>query len=202
MKVKVAVLVSGSGTNLQALIDSERAGNMPSVELALVVASNSHCKSIERAEKAGIPVRIVSKKRFPDVDVRTAKLNEILQEYEIDMIVLAGYLGIIRRETFDLYEGRILNVHPSLIPSFCGIGYYGKLVHEAALAHGVKVTGATVHRVTLGVDEGEILAQKAVEVMPGDTPDTLQRRVMEQAEWIILPRTTEQEAARILKERA
>ena len=200
-KVKVAVFVSGTGSNLQALIDNEQAGKMPSCELALIVSSNSHAKAIQRAEAAGIPVRVNSKKRYPDVDLRTAKLNELLKEYDIDMIVLAGYLGIIRRETFEMYEGRILNIHPSLMPSFCGMGYYGKLVHEAALAHGVKVTGATVHRVTLGVDEGEILAQKAVDVLPGDTPDTLQQRVMEQAEWIILPQTTEKIAQQILKER-
>ena len=199
-KVKIAVFVSGSGTNLQALIDAEKAGKLPSCELALVVSSNSHAKAIQRAEAAGIPARVNSKKRYPDVDVRTEKLNELLKEYEIDMIVLAGYLGIIRRETFDLYEGRIINIHPSLIPSFCGVGYYGKLVHEAVLARGVKVTGATVHRVTLGVDEGEILMQKAVDVMPGDTPDTLQLRVMEQAEWVILPAATEMIANQILKE--
>ena len=199
-KVKVAVFVSGSGTNLQALIDAEKAGNLPSCEIALVVSSNAHAQAIQRAEAAGIPVRINSKKRYPDVDLRTAKLNELLKEYDIDMIVLAGYLGIIRRETFELYEGRIINVHPSLIPSFCGMGYYGKLVHEAALAHGVKVTGATVHHVTLGVDEGKIIMQKAVDVLPGDTTDTLQRRVMEQAEWIILPQSTEMIAQQILKE--
>ena len=199
-KVKVAVFVSGTGSNLQALIDNEKAGNMPSCELALVVSSNSHAQAIERAEQAGIPVRVVSKKRYPDVDVRTAKLNEVLKEYGIDMIVLAGYLGIIRRETFEIYEGRILNIHPSLMPSFCGMGYYGKLVHEAALAHGVKVTGATVHFVTPGVDEGEILMQKAVEVQDGDTPETLQQRVLEQAEWIILPKATEMIARKIQKE--
>ena len=199
-KVKIAVFVSGTGTNLQALIDAEKAGKIPSCELALVVSSNSHAQAIQRAEEAGIPVRVNSKKRYPDVDVRTAKLNETLQEYEIDMIVLAGYLGIIRRETLELYPDRILNIHPSLMPSFCGTGFYGKTVHEAALTYGVKITGATVHLVTLGVDEGPILMQKAVEVLPGDTPDTLQQRVLEQAEWVILPQAVEMVAQKVLKE--
>ena len=140
---------------------------------------------------------LIGKKNYPDLHERTEALHAALKSHRIDMIVLAGYLGIVQKETVELYEGRILNIHPSLIPSFCGMGYYGLHVHEAALARGVKVTGATVHLVNAGVDEGPILLQKAVEVLPDDTPEVLQRRVMEQAEWVLLPRAAEMIAKQI-----
>lgn len=190
-KTKIAVFVSGGGTNLQALIDSANAGELPSGEIALVVSDQEQAYALTRAANARIPTAILSRKRYPDRSVRTEALHNTLTEYKIDMIVLAGYLGIVQPETVKLYENRILNIHPSLIPSFCGMGFYGLHVHEAALKRGVKVTGATVHLVTAGVDEGPILLQKAVEVQPNDTPETLQRRVMEQAEWILLPQAAE-----------
>ena len=196
-KAKIAVFVSGGGTNLQALIDSAAAGKLPSGEIALVISDQEGAFALKRAENAGIASALISKKRYPERAERTAALHAVLAEHSIDMIVLAGYLGIVQSETVALYENRIINIHPSLIPSFCGMGFYGLHVHEAALARGVKVTGATVHLVTAGVDEGPILLQKAVEVQPGDTPEVLQRRVMEQAEWILLPRAAEMIAKQI-----
>ena len=196
-KAKIAVFVSGGGTNLQALMDSAAAGNLPSGEIALVVSDQEGAYALKRAENAGIASALVSRKMYPDKAQRTAALHAVLKEHSIDMIVLAGYLGIVQPETVALYENRIINIHPSLIPSFCGMGYYGLHVHEAALKRGVKVTGATVHLVTAGVDEGPILLQKAVEILPGDTPEILQRRVMEQAEWILLPRAAEMIAKQI-----
>ena len=196
-KTRIAVFVSGGGTNLQALIDAERAGKIPSGEIALVVSDQEGAYALTRAENAGIPSALVSRKLYPDAQARTAKLHEVLDANGIEMIVLAGYLGIVRAETVNKFEGRIINIHPSLIPSFCGMGFYGLHVHEAALAKGVKVSGATVHIVTAGVDEGPILLQKAVEVLDGDTPETLQRRIMEQAEWILLPRAAEMIAKKI-----
>lgn len=197
MKARIAVLVSGGGTNLQALIDAERAGEMPSGEIALVVSDHEGVRALERAAAAGVPSAVISKAMFPDPAARAESLNALLAERQIDMIVLAGYLGIVRPETVQRYENRIINIHPSLIPAFCGMGYYGLRVHEAALKRGVKVTGATVHRVTSGVDEGPILLQRAVEICDGDTPEILQRRVMEQAEWVILPRAAEMVAREI-----
>lgn len=197
MKARIAVLVSGGGTNLQALIDAERAGEMPSGEIALVVSDHEGVRALTRAADAGIPSAVISRAMFPDPAARAEALNALLAERQIDMIVLAGYLGIVRPETVQRYENRIINIHPSLIPAFCGMGYYGLRVHEAALKRGVKVTGATVHRVTSGVDEGPILLQRAVEIRDGDTPEILQRRVMEQAEWVILPRATEMVAREI-----
>ena len=196
-KTRIAVFVSGSGTNLQALIDSANAGNLPSGEIALVVSDQEGAYALQRAKNAGIASALVSRKMYPDKAQRTAALHAVLAEHQIDMIVLAGYLGIVQPETVALYEGRIINIHPSLIPSFCGMGFYGLHVHEAALNRGVKVTGATVHLVTAGVDEGPILLQKAVEILPGDTPEVLQRRVMEQAEWVLLPRAAEMIAKQI-----
>ena len=196
-KARIAVFVSGGGTNLQALIDSAAAGNLPSGEIALVVSDQEGAYALQRAEKAGIASALVSRKMYPDKAQRTAALHAVLAQHHIDMIVLAGYLGIVQPETVALYENRIINIHPSLIPSFCGMGFYGLHVHEAALARGVKVTGATVHLVTAGVDEGPILLQKAVEILPGDTPEVLQRRVMEQAEWVLLPRAAEMIAKQI-----
>ena len=194
MTARIAVFVSGGGTNLQALIDAQKAGKISSGEIALVVSDKESAYALERAKQNGIPSRFIPKGH-------TAELHAALEEFRIDMIVLAGFLGIVQPETVERYDGRILNIHPSLIPSFCGMGYYGLHVHEAALRRGVKVTGATVHLVTAGVDEGPILLQKAVEILPGDTPEILQRRVMEQAEWILLPQATEMIAATIAKER-
>ncbi len=199
MKARIAVFVSGGGTNLQALIDAQAAGKLPSGEIALVVSNREDAYALERAKAAGIPAWVIPMKRFSDPAARTVALQAVLTEFNIDMIVLAGFLGIVQPETVARYAGRILNVHPSLIPSFCGMGYYGLHVHEAALTRGVKVTGATVHLVTAGVDEGPILMQKAVEVLPGDTPEILQRRVMEQAEWVLLPRAAEQIARQIVE---
>lgn len=193
--VRAAVLVSGGGTNLQAIIDAKAAGKMPSAQLALVIASNSKAYALERAAKAGIPAVVVHKEKGEAIEAYGARLLAVLQEHHIDMAVLAGFLTILPENVIRAYDHRILNIHPSLIPSFCGAGYYGLKVHEAALAKGVKVTGATVHFVNEIPDGGQIIAQKAVEVLPGDTPETLQRRVMEQAEWLLLPRAVEDVAA-------
>lgn len=197
MKTRIAVLVSGGGTNLQALIDAQAAGALPSGEIALVVSDRADAYALERAKRAGIPAEVISRSTHPDPALRAEALHAALARRGVEMIALAGYLGIVRPETVALYENRILNIHPSLIPAFCGMGYYGLRVHEAALKRGVKVTGATVHLVTSGVDEGPILLQKAVEVLPGDTPEVLQRRVMEQAEWVLLPRAVQMIAKQI-----
>lgn len=184
---RVLVLVSGGGTNLQAIIDAVAAGTVQNTELVGVISNNPGVFALERAAKAGIPAEVVSPHDFPD---RAAFYKEFLarvDSYRPDLIVLAGFLVVIPPEMIDKYERRIINIHPSLIPSFCGTGYYGLKVHEAALARGVKVSGATVHFVDKGTDTGPILLQKAVEVLPEDTPETLQRRIMEQAEWKLLP---------------
>ena len=177
--IQIAVFVSGGGTNLQALIDAEQAGQIHSGHLALVVASKPGVYALERAEKAGIPSVVVSRKDCAGQAEFEAKILAALEEHAIDMIVLAGFLSILSADFTRRWPDRILNVHPALIPSFCGKGYYGLKVHEAALAYGVKVTGATVHYVNEIPDGGQILLQKAVEIQPGDTPETLQRRVME-----------------------
>ena len=190
MKTKIAVLVSGGGTNLQALIDAQ--GNvLTSGEIALVVANNANAYALERAKKAGIPTAVVLKKQCGSQEAFEEKLKEILSEYGIEVIILAGFMTILTEKFTSCYPKRILNVHPSLIPSFCGEGFYGLRVHQAALDYGVKVTGATAHFVNEIPDGGEIIAQKAVYIEPGDTPETLQRRVMEQAEWILLPQAAE-----------
>lgn len=201
MKTRIAVLVSGGGTNLQALIDAQNTGKLVSGRIALVVSDHEDAFALTRAAQAGIPTVRITKSAYPDRAAHTLALHEALAAQRIDMIVLAGYLGIVQPETVALYENRILNIHPSLIPAFCGMGYYGLRVHEAALRRGVKVTGATVHLVTSGVDEGPILLQKAVEVLPNDTPETLQRRVMEQAEWVLLPQASEMIAQKIAEEK-
>ena len=200
--IQIAVFVSGGGTNLQALIDAEQAGKIHSGRLALVVASKPGVYALERAEKAGIPSVVVSRKDCAGQAEFEAKILAALEEHHIDMIVLAGFLSILSADFTRRYPDRILNVHPALIPSFCGKGYYGLKVHEAALAYGVKVTGATVHYVNEIPDGGQIILQKAVEIQPGDTPEILQRRVMEQAEWILLPQATELVAARLSQERS
>ena len=190
MKTKIAVLVSGGGTNLQALIDAQ-GSVLISGEIALVVANNANAYALERAKKAGIPTAVVLKKQCGSQEAFEGKLKEVLTEYGIEVIILAGFMTILTQEFTSCYPKRILNVHPSLIPSFCGEGFYGLRVHEEALKYGVKVTGATVHFVNEIPDGGEIIAQKAVYIQPGDTPETLQRRVMEQAEWILLPQAAE-----------
>ncbi|MBR5528860.1 MAG: phosphoribosylglycinamide formyltransferase [Oscillospiraceae bacterium] len=190
-KTKIAVLVSGGGTNLQALIDALNAGVITSGEIALVIANNSKAYALERAAKAGIPSEIVLKKECGSQEAFEQKIKELLTVNGIDMIVLAGFMSILSENFTKDYPERILNVHPSLIPSFCGVGYYGLRVHEEALAYGVKVTGATVHFVNEIPDGGKIILQKAVEIEEGDTPEILQKRVMEQAEWKILPAAVE-----------
>lgn len=199
--VRAAVLVSGGGTNLQAIIDAKRAGKIPSAELALVVASNASAYALTRAENAGIAHTVLRKEKGEAPENYGERLLTMLRENAIDVVVLAGFLTILPENVIHAYDHRILNIHPSLIPSFCGDGFYGLHVHEAALQRGVKVTGATVHFVNEITDGGDIIAQKAVEVLPGDTPETLQRRVMEQAEWILLPQALEQVAGKIAKKR-
>lgn len=199
--VRATVLVSGGGTNLQAIIDAKRAGKIPSAELALVVASNASAYALTRAETAGIAHAVLRKEKGEAPENYGERLLTLLRENAIDVVVLAGFLTILPENVIRAYDHRILNIHPSLIPSFCGDGFYGLHVHEAALKRGVKVTGATVHFVNEITDGGDIIAQKAVEVLPGDTPETLQRRVMEQAEWILLPQALEQVAGEIAKKR-
>lgn len=199
--VRAAVLVSGGGTNLQAIIDAKRAGKIPSAELALVVASNASAYALTRAENAGIAHAVLRKEKGEAPADYGERLLTLLCENAIDVVVLAGFLTILPENVIRAYDHRILNIHPSLIPSFCGDGFYGLHVHEAALKRGVKVTGATVHFVNEITDGGDIIAQKAVEVLPGDTPEILQRRVMEQAEWILLPQALEQVAGEIAKKR-
>ncbi len=191
LKTKIAVFVSGGGTNLQALIDAAERGEMPSGEIALVLASNETAYALTRAAENGIPSAVVKRKDFPSQLAYDEKMKEILRENGVEMIVLAGFMSILSENFTSAYPKRIINVHPALIPSFCGKGYYGLHVHEAALEYGVKITGATVHYVNEIPDGGEILLQKAVEVLEGDTPEILQRRVMEQAEWILLPKAAE-----------
>ena len=190
-QVNIAVFVSGGGTNLQALIDSEKNGVLKSGKIKLVVSSQPGAYALERAANAGIPSVVVNKKAAGTSEAFEAQLERNLTEYDIDLIILAGFLSILSGDFTAKYRDRILNVHPSLIPSFCGKGMYGLKVHEAALEKGVKVTGATVHFVNRVPDGGKILLQKAVEVQDGDTPEILQRRVMEQAEWVLLPRAAE-----------
>ena len=190
MKTKIAVLVSGGGTNLQALIDAQ-GKTLVSGEIALVVANNANAYALERAKKANIPTAVVLKKQCGSQEAFEEKLKEILTQYGIEVIILAGFMTILTEKFTSCYPRRILNVHPSLIPSFCGEGFYGLRVHEEALKYGVKVTGATVHFVNEIPDGGEIIAQKAVYIEPGDTPEILQRRVMVKAEWILLPQAAE-----------
>ncbi len=186
--LNIAVLVSGGGTNLQALIDAQQVGQIQNGKIACVIASKPGIYALERAAKAEIPTEILVRKQYPTMEDYDKALIDTLERYEIDLIVLAGFMTIISDKVIRHYENRMINIHPSLIPSFCGEGFYGLRVHEAALEKGVKVTGATVHFVNEVCDGGPIILQKAVEVQQGDTPETLQRRVMEEAEWKILPR--------------
>ena len=187
-KIKIAVLVSGGGTNLQALIDAEARGELGEGKITLVLASKPGVFALERAARAGIEGRVLARRDFESVSDYSRALADELSRVGIDLVVLAGFLTIIDEQVYERFPNRILNVHPALIPSFAGKGYYGLHVHEAALAKGVKVSGATVHIVTPECDAGPIVLQKAVPVLEGDTPETLQRRIMERAEWKILPR--------------
>lgn len=198
MKTKIAVLVSGGGTNLQALIDAQ-GKVLNSGQIVLVVSNNREAYALERAKKAGIDTAVVLKKECGSQAAFEERLKEVLTSHGIEVIILAGFMTILTETFTSCYPRRILNVHPSLIPSFCGEGFYGLRVHQAALDYGVKVTGATVHFVNEIPDGGEIIAQKAVYIEPGDTPETLQRRVMEQAEWILLPQAAETVCAELQK---
>jgi len=199
MLTKIAVFVSGGGTNLQALIDAQNDGIIKSGEISLVLSSNPKAYALERAAKAGIPYAVVSRKDHANPAEFEEKIIEKLDEYGIDMIVLAGFMSILSENFTKRYEKRIINVHPSLIPAFCGKDYYGLRVHEAALARGVKVTGATVHYVNEIPDGGEIILQKSVKILKDETAESLQKRVMKNAEWIILPRACEMVAKTLLK---
>lgn len=190
-KTKIAVFVSGGGTNLQALIDAAKRGEIPSGEIALVLASNDKAYALTRAAENNIPSAVVKRKDYENQIAYEEAVKAVLAENGIDMIVLAGFMTILSENFTSAYPKRIVNVHPSLIPSFCGEGFYGLRVHEAALEYGVKVTGATVHYVNEIPDGGEIILQKAVEILEGDTAEVLQKRVMEQAEWILLPKAVE-----------
>jgi phosphoribosylglycinamide formyltransferase 1 len=200
LKAKIAVLVSGGGTNLQALIDAQNSGKIQSGEIALVVSSSETALALKRAEKYSIPSVVVSKKSCGSQAEFEKRIESALIENGIELLVLAGFMSILSADFVTKWENRIINVHPSLIPSFCGEGFYGLSVHEAALKRGVKITGATVHFVNEIPDGGEIILQKSVPVYKSDTPEILQKRVMERAEWIILPRATELVCKKILKE--
>ena len=199
-KARIAVLVSGGGTNLEALLNAQEAGALPHVEIVLVLSSNPEAYALERAKRRGVPAIPLSRKQLGQEPFEAA-LMEALTQYRVDLVVLAGFLSILSSDFVRRWPDRIVNVHPSLIPAFCGKGYYGLKVHEAALRRGVRVTGATVHLVNEIPDGGRILLQKAVDILPGDTPETLQRRVMEQAEWVLLPQAAEQLAAHIAMEK-
>ena len=186
--LKMAVLVSGGGTNLQAIIDGIDQGTITNAKIEVVISNNANAYALERAKKHGIEAKCVSPKNFADREAFNQALLETIQSYGVDLVVLAGCLVVIPKCMVDAYPNKIINIHPALIPSFFGTGYYGLKVHEGVLARGVKVTGATVHFVDAGTDTGPIILQKAVEVQQGDTPEVLQRRVMEQAEWIIMPK--------------
>lgn len=191
VKTKIAVMVSGGGTNLRALLDAQTGGVLTAGEIVLVISSNAKAYAITRAEQAGVPAVVCSRKELGSQEAFEAAISQALADHGVELIVLAGFMSILSENFTKQWPRRILNVHPSLIPSFCGQGFYGLKVHEAALAYGVKVTGATVHFVNEVPDGGEILLQKAVEVQPGDTPEVLQKRVMEQAEWKLLPQATQ-----------
>ena len=197
-KAKIAVLVSGGGTNLQALIDAEAKGVIKSGEIALVISNNPDAYALERAQRAGIETAVVLKKELGSAEAFEQRIKDLLSEHGIDLIILAGFMSILSENFTKAYPRRIINVHPSLIPSFCGKGFYGLHVHEAALAYGVKVTGATVHFVNEVPDGGEIIMQKAVAIRENDTPETLQKRVMRLAEWKILPASAEKVCAEII----
>ena len=199
MKKRIAVLVSGGGTNLQALLDAEAAGKIPHGEIALVISNNPNAYALERARLAGVPGAVITKKECGSQEAFEDQIQAVLERNGTDLIILAGFMCILSERFTSRWPKKILNVHPSLIPSFCGEGFYGLRVHQAALDYGVKVTGATVHFVNEIPDGGEIIAQKAVAIEEGDTPEILQRRVMEQAEWILLPQAVEKVCAALQK---
>ncbi|RHO53409.1 phosphoribosylglycinamide formyltransferase [Ruminococcaceae bacterium AM07-15] len=199
--VKIGVLVSGGGTNLQALLDAQKRGEIPDGEITLVIASRKKAYALERARMAGVPALALPRRDYEKTADYDAALLGALQEAGVELVVLAGFLCVLGEKMLKGYEGRIVNVHPSLIPAFCGDGFYGLHVHEAALERGVKVTGATVHLVNEVTDGGPILLQKAVEVLEGDTPESLQKRVMEQAEWVLLPQAVSMLCQKIEKEK-
>ena len=199
---RIAVFVSGGGTNLQALIDAQTSGILKSGQICLVISNRSDAYALTRPASAGIETKVIEKKALGSQEAYEDALIDALENAGIDLIVLAGFMSILSSRFTSRYENRIINVHPSLIPSFCGKGFYGLKVHEAALAYGVKVTGATVHFVNEVPDGGRIIAQKAVEIQDGDTPEILQRRVMEQAEWILLPQAAEQVSKEIITMKA
>lgn len=187
MTKKIAVLVSGGGTNLQALIDAQGRGEIVNGRITAVISSSPDAYALERAKRAGIPGYVLTRQDYPDVRAMTAALVELLKQLDIQLVVMAGFMTIVTEELFQSYENAVINIHPSLIPSFCGPGCYGLHVHEKALAYGVKLSGATVHFVTQECDAGPIILQKSVEVLPDDTPEVLQRRIMENCEWKLLP---------------
>lgn len=199
--VKIGVLVSGGGTNLQALLDAQKRGEIPDGEISLVIASRKKAYALERAREAGVPALALPRRDYNSPADYDAALLTALQEAGVELVVLAGFLCVLGEKMLRGYEGRIVNVHPSLIPAFCGDGFYGLHVHEAALRRGVKVTGATVHLVNEVTDGGPILLQKAVEVLESDTPESLQKRVMEQAEWVLLPQAVSMLCQKIEKEK-
>ena len=199
--VKIGVLVSGGGTNLQALLDAQKRGEIPDGEISLVIASRKKAYALERAREAGVPALALPRRDYNSPADYDAALLTALQQAGVELVVLAGFLCVLGEKMLKGYEGRIVNVHPSLIPAFCGDGFYGLHVHEAALRRGVKVTGATVHLVNEVTDGGPILLQKAVEVLPNDTPESLQKRVMEQAEWVLLPKAVSMLCQKIEKEK-
>lgn len=201
LKARIAVLVSGGGTNLQALIAACESGTIESGEIVLVLSNNENAYALERAAKAGIKAETVLKKQLGSQEAFEERLIALLEENRIDLVILAGFMSILSGDFTNRYRDRIINIHPSLIPSFCGKGFYGLKVHEEALKYGVKVTGATVHFVNEIPDGGQIIMQKAVEVQEGDTAESLQKRVMEQAEWIILPQAAEQLCKSIVNDR-
>ena len=197
--INIAVLVSGGGTNLQALIDAQKSGAIKSGEIKLVLSSNDNAYALERAKNASIKTAVLKRKNFETQDDFDDELLKTLKENEVELVVLAGFMTILTPRVINEFNNRIINVHPSLIPSFCGKGFYGLKVHEAALKRGVKVSGATVHFVTEVCDGGPILAQKAVDVLDDDSPETLQKRIMEQCEWVLLPQVTENVCQKIEK---
>ena len=199
--VKIGVLVSGGGTNLQALLDAQKRGEIPDGEISLVIASRKKAYALERARMAGVPALALPRRDYNSPADYDAALLTALQQAGVELVVLAGFLCVLGEKMLKGYEGRIVNVHPSLIPAFCGDGFYGLHVHEVALRRGVKVTGATVHLVNEVTDGGPILLQKAVEVLPNDTPESLQKRVMEQAEWVLLPQAVSMLCQKIEKEK-
>jgi len=201
LKSKIAVFVSGGGTNLQALLDAQESGIIKNGEIVLVISNVKGAYALERAKNHGVDCVVISKKDLGSQEAFEQALKDKLNEYGIDLIVLAGFMSILSENFTKCYPERIINVHPSLIPSFCGKGFYGLKVHEAALEYGVKVTGATVHFVNEIPDGGKIIMQKAVEIMEGDTPEVLQKRVMEQAEWILLPQAVENVSKKIAEEK-